>query len=174
MRRILLPLLVCLLALSACGSDDGDSDSGDSGTSNADEITLEGDSGSVTVEGAYGDEPKVSVDGTFEVKKTNVEVMSEGDGDTVKDTDTVKVDYHGVGGTTGEVFDSSFERGEPARFPLDGVVAGFSKAIAGQKVGSRVAVAVAPEDGYPDGTPDGAIKPGESLVFVIDILDHKG
>ncbi len=171
MRRLLLPLLVCLLALSACGTDDG---RGDSGTSNADEVTLESDSGSVTVEGAYGDKPTVTVDGTFEVAETNVEVMSEGDGDTVQDTDTVEVDYHGVGGTSGDVFDSSFERGESARFPLDGVVAGFSKAIAGQKVGSRVAVAVAPEDGYPDGTPDGAIKPGESLVFVIDILGREG
>ncbi|HLR83383.1 MAG TPA: FKBP-type peptidyl-prolyl cis-trans isomerase [Nocardioidaceae bacterium] len=169
MRRVLLPLLICLLALSACGGEDGDS-----GTDNADEVSLEGDSGSVTVEGEYGDEPKVTVDGTFEVEATDVQVMSEGDGDAVEETDTVEVDYHGVGGTTGEVFDSSFERGEPARFPLDGVVAGFSKAIAGQHVGSRVAVAVAPEDGYPEGTPDGAIKPDESLVFVIDILDRNG
>ncbi|UYM05050.1 FKBP-type peptidyl-prolyl cis-trans isomerase [Solicola gregarius] len=169
MRRLCFLLSVCLLVLTACGDDDGGSDG--SGTSNSDEVTLEGDSGSATVEGAYGDEPKVTVDGTFEVSETSVEVMTEGDGATVKDTDTVKVDYHGVGGTTGKVFDSSFQRGEPIEFPLNQVVPGFSKGIAGQKVGSRVAISVAPEDGYPDGTPDGAIKAGESLVFVVDIID---
>ncbi|UPK73112.1 FKBP-type peptidyl-prolyl cis-trans isomerase [Nocardioidaceae bacterium SCSIO 66511] len=169
MRRLCILLIACLLVLTACGDDDGGGGS-DSGTTNSDEVTLEGDSGSVTVTGAYGDEPDVTVDGKFEVSETDVQVMSEGDGKTVKDTDTVKVDYHGVGGTSGEVFDSSFERGEPVEFPLDGVVAGFSKGIADQKVGSRVAIAVAPEDGYPDGTPDGSIEAGESLVFVVDIV----
>lgn len=164
MRRLCLALLVSLLALTACGNEDAASTDSDTG-----QATFEGESGSVTVEGAYGDEPTITVDGTFEVAETSVEVLSEGDGKTVKKSDKVEVDYHGVGGTSGEVFDSSFERGETARFPLDGVVAGFAKGLTGQPVGSRVAIAVTPEDGYPDGTPDGAIKPGESIVFVVDI-----
>jgi peptidylprolyl isomerase len=50
------------------------------------------------------------------------------------------------------------------------VVPGFQKAIAGQKVGSTVAVAMASADGYPDGQPSAGILPGDSLVFAIKIL----
>ena len=48
---------------------------------------------------------------------------------------------------------------------------GFQKAIAGQKVGSTVAVAMTSADGYPDGQPSAGIEKGDSLVFAIKILD---
>jgi peptidylprolyl isomerase len=51
------------------------------------------------------------------------------------------------------------------------VVPGFQKAIAGQKVGSTVAVAMTSADGYPDGQPSAGIEKGDSLVFAIKILD---
>ncbi|MGB7362816.1 MAG: FKBP-type peptidyl-prolyl cis-trans isomerase, partial [Rhodococcus sp. (in: high G+C Gram-positive bacteria)] len=54
------------------------------------------------------------------------------------------------------------------------VVAGFQKAIAGQTVGSTVAVAVTSEDGYPNGQPRAGIEPGDSLIFAISILDVTG
>ena len=57
----------------------------------------------------------------------------------------------GVNGRDGTVFDNSYERAEPVDFPLTGVVKGFQKAIAGQKVGSTVGVAMTSADGYPDG-----------------------
>jgi FKBP-type peptidyl-prolyl cis-trans isomerase len=50
-------------------------------------------------------------------------------------------------------------------------VPGFQKAIAGQKVGSTVAVAMTSADGYPEGQPAAGIQPGDSLVFAIKILD---
>ena len=77
----------------------------------------------------------------------------------------------GVDGRDGRVFDSSYDRGTPVEFELSAVVPGFQKAIAGQKVGSTVAVAMAPADGYPDGQPRAGIEPGDSLVFVIKILE---
>jgi len=76
----------------------------------------------------------------------------------------------GVNGRDGNVFDSAYERGTPADFPLTGVVPGFQKAIAGQKVGSTVAVAMDPADGYPEGQPAAGIQKGDSLVFAIKIL----
>ena len=85
-------------------------------------------------------------------------------------TATASVCYVGVNGRDGSVFDSSYQRGEPAEFPLNGVVAGFQKAIVGQKVGSTVAVAMTSADGYPDGQPAAGIAPGDSLVFAIKIL----
>lgn len=175
MRRLAVLLFAGLLVLTACGDDTSDSGSGsDAPAVTASKATIEGDKGTVTVEGKYGEEPKVTVDGTFEVNETSVDVMSEGDGATVKKTDTVLVDYHGVNGTTGKVFDSSFERGQPISFPLDGVVAGFSKGLVGQTIGSRVVISVTSDDGYPQGTPDGSIKPGDSLIFVVDLHDPKG
>ncbi len=72
---------------------------------------------------------------------------------------------------TGRCSTAAYERGTPADFPLDGVVPGFQKAIAGQKVGSTVAVAMTSADGYPDGQPAAGIQPGDSLIFAIKILD---
>ncbi len=89
-------------------------------------------------------------------------------------TATVSVCYMGVNGRDGSVFDSSFQRGAPVDFPLTGVIAGFQKAITGQKVGSTVAVAVTSADGYPSGQPSAGIRPGDSLIFAIKILDATG
>ncbi len=85
-------------------------------------------------------------------------------------TARVSVCYMGVNGRDGSVFDNSYERGAPIEFPLNGVVPGFQKAIAGQKVGSTVAVAMTSADGYPNGQPSAGIRPGDSLVFAIKIL----
>jgi peptidylprolyl isomerase len=77
----------------------------------------------------------------------------------------------GVNGRDGSVFDSSYKQGAPVQFSLDGVVPGFQKAIAGQKVGSTVAVAMTSADGYPEGQPSAGIQKGDSLIFAIKILD---
>jgi FKBP-type peptidyl-prolyl cis-trans isomerase len=88
----------------------------------------------------------------------------------VSPTAKVSVCYMGVNGRDGSVFDSSYERGAPVDFPLNGVVPGFQKAIAGQNVGSMVAVAMTSADGYPNGQPSAGIRPGDSLIFAIKIL----
>jgi peptidylprolyl isomerase len=139
------------------------------------EWTLPGASGSVAVTGSTDSAaPEVTVDGPFSVGETQVHTLQAGDGPVVPDTATVSVCYMGVNGRDGSVFDSSYERGEPAEFPLDGVVPGFQKAIAGQNVGSTVAVAMAPADGYPEGQPSAGIQKGDSLVFAIKILGITG
>lgn len=137
--------------------------------------TLAGATGSVAVTGSTDSTaPAVTVDAPFSVTDTQVQTLQAGDGPVVGDTATVLVCYVGVDGRDGAVFDSSYQRGAPEEFPLDGVVAGFQKAIAGQTVGSTVAVAMAPADGYPDGQPGAGIQPGDTLVFEIKILDASG
>ncbi|EHI11048.1 peptidylprolyl isomerase, FKBP-type [Mycolicibacterium thermoresistibile ATCC 19527] len=134
--------------------------------------TFTGDTGSIAVTGPTDEAaPLVTVEGPFSVSETRVEVLQDGDGPVVADTADVLVCYLGVNGRDGTVFDTSFERGTPVNFPLDGVITGFQKAIAGQTVGSTVAVAMTPEDGYPDGQPAAGIQPGDSLIFAISILD---
>lgn len=138
----------------------------------APEWTLPGATGSVDVTGSTdAAAPSVKVTAPFSVTETQVQTLKPGDGPVVSDTATVLVCYMGVNGRDGSVFDSSYERGAPVDFPLDGVVTGFQKAIAGQKVGSTVAVAMTSADGYPDGQPGAGIQPGDSLVFAIKILD---
>ncbi|TDH55545.1 peptidylprolyl isomerase [Mycobacterium eburneum] len=135
------------------------------------EWTLSGDTGSVAVTGSTDTAaPQVTVDAPFSVAETQVHTLRAGDGPIVAADATVSVCYMGVDGRDGAVFDSSYQRGVPADFPLNRVVPGFQKAIAGQKVGSTVAVAMTSADGYPDGQPAAGIEKGDSLVFAIKIL----
>jgi FKBP-type peptidyl-prolyl cis-trans isomerase len=135
------------------------------------EWALPGTTGSVAVTGSTDETaPLVKVEAPFSAAETQVHTLQAGDGPVVANTATVSVCYMGVNGRDGTVFDSSYARGVPAQFSLNGVVPGFQKAIAGQKVGSTVAVAMAPADGYPDGQPSAGIQKGDSLIFAIKIL----
>jgi hypothetical protein len=141
---------------------------GDGGTP---EWTLSGATGSVGVTGSTDTAaPRITVTAPFSVAETAVQTLHPGNGPVVAPTATVSVCYMGVNGRDGKVFDSAYERGTPAQFPLNGVVPGFQKAIAGQKVGSTVGVAMSSADGYPDGQPQAGIQKGDSLIFAIKIL----
>jgi hypothetical protein len=175
-----------VVTLSACGSDT-DNEASSSTTRaaaprsecpqeahdpGAPEWTLPGDTGTIGVSGPTDTTmPLVKVSTPFSVNETHVRTLKAGDGAVVPPTATVSVCYMGVDGRDGRVFDSSYNRGTPVEFELSGVVPGFQKAITGQKVGSSVAVAMASADGYPDGQPRAGIEPGDSLIFVIKILD---
>jgi FKBP-type peptidyl-prolyl cis-trans isomerase len=135
------------------------------------EWTLTGATGSVAVTGSTDTAaPRVDVTAPFSVTQTEVHTLHGGDGPVVAPTAKVSVCYMGVNGRDGSVFDSAYQRGAPVDFPLDGVVPGFQKAIAGQKVGSTVGVAMTSADGYPDGQPQAGIQKGDTLVFAIKIL----
>jgi hypothetical protein len=137
----------------------------------APEWTLPGTTGSVAVTGSTDTTaPEVKVTTPFSVAETQVHTLVAGGGPVVAPTATVSVCYVGVNGRDGTVFDSSYERGAPEEFPLDGVVPGFQKAIAGQTVGSTVAVAMVSADGYPEGQPAAGIQKGDTLVFALKIL----
>lgn len=126
----------------------------------------------IKVEGERLKEPKVTVPAPWAVDQTRTKVLVPGDGPAVLENGTVEVHYYGVNGRTGQKFDDSFSRGEPIAFPLDQVVPGFKKGLAGQQVGSRVLVAMPGKDGYDQsgGSPQAGIQVGDSLVFVVDIV----
>ena len=126
----------------------------------------------VTVTGKFGDEPKVEFEPAMSVEKTEIEVLKKGAGEKVPAGAQVKVNYQGLNGRTGDEFDSSWTRGQPATFSLTQVVPGFTKAIEGQNVGSRILVAIPPADGYGSaGSPQAGIQGTDTLVFTIDIID---
>lgn len=139
------------------------------------EWTLTGATGKVAVTGSTdAAAPNITVHTPFSVTQTQVHTLHAGDGPVVADAATVLVCYMGVNGRDASVFDSSYERGAPIDFSLARVVPGFQKAIAGQHVGSTVAVAMTSADGYPDGQPAAGIQPGDTLIFAIKILDAAG
>lgn len=175
-RPILAALAAVLAtgALTACSSSDAAAacPTGGPNTSNSPDWTYQGQSGSIVVTGPTDTaSPQITVEKPFTVEQTHVQAFNPpGDGAVVADTATVSVCYLGVNGRTGERFDSTYDRGKPASFPLDGVIPGFKKAIAGQKVGTSVGVAIAPADGYVTGQPSAGIQAGDTLIFAIKIL----
>jgi peptidylprolyl isomerase len=98
--------------------------------------------------------------------------LTVGDGPEATPGQAVTVHYVGVSFTTGEEFDSSWSRNDPFRFPLGGgrVIAGWDKGVAGMKVGGRRKLVIPPHLAYGDRGAGAAIKPGETLIFVVDLL----
>jgi len=93
--------------------------------------------------------------------------LTEGTGDPVPEGATVTVDYIGVSCSTGKIFDSSYSRGEPATFPLDGVIPGWTDGIPGMKVGGQRLLVIPPDQAYGDTGAGTDIAPGETLWFVV-------
>jgi peptidylprolyl isomerase len=95
-----------------------------------------------------------------------------GDGPEAVAGQNVSVHYVGVAHSTGEEFDASYNRGSAFQFPLGGgrVIAGWDRGVQGMRVGGRRQLVIPPHLGYGDRGAGGAIKPGETLIFVVDLL----
>lgn len=98
------------------------------------------------------------------------QVIKEGDGDLPSLSDEVKCHYHGslIDGT---VFDSSVERGQPAVFPVNGVIQGWVEALQLMSVGSKWRLYVPPELGYGQQGAGGVIGPNSTLIFDVELLE---
>jgi peptidylprolyl isomerase len=114
--------------------------------------------------------PEISVDGVAAPTALVSQDLIKGTGPEVKETDTLTVNYVGVALATGKVFDSSFERGEKATFPLTGVIKGWTQGLAGKTVGSRVLLVIPKDLAYGE---EGQGDAKGDLVFVVDILGVK-
>ncbi len=101
-----------------------------------------------------------------------IEDIVVGDGPEAKPGHSVSVHYVGVAFSTGEEFDASWNRGQAFEFPLGGgrVIAGWDQGVAGMKVGGRRKLVIPPHLGYGNAGAGARIKPGETLIFVVDLL----
>ncbi|MDJ0738194.1 MAG: FKBP-type peptidyl-prolyl cis-trans isomerase [Gammaproteobacteria bacterium] len=95
--------------------------------------------------------------------------LASGDGEQPTAQDRVRVHYHGTR-IDGSVFDSSVERGEPADFPLSGVVPGFREAISNMRVGDHWQVFLPSALAYGERGAGSDIGPNEALIFEIRLL----
>ncbi|PKH03921.1 peptidylprolyl isomerase [Psychromonas sp. MB-3u-54] len=100
------------------------------------------------------------------------EVINLGEGEKPTAEATVSVHYHGTL-TDGTVFDSSVERGEPAEFPIGGVIAGWTEALQLMPVGSKFKLAVPADLAYGERGAGAAIGPHATLVFEVELLAIK-
>ncbi|HET7397110.1 MAG TPA: FKBP-type peptidyl-prolyl cis-trans isomerase [Intrasporangium sp.] len=102
-----------------------------------------------------------------------IEDLIVGDGREAKAGDTVRAHYVGVAHSTGEEFDSSWNRGTPLEFRLGVgmVISGWDKGIQGMKVGGRRKLTIPAHLAYGDRGAGSAIAPGEALIFVVDLDD---
>jgi peptidylprolyl isomerase len=146
---------IALTSLSACGGKDKVTDTASTGlpavTANA------GEAPTITA-------PTGTAPATLETKDIIV-----GTGTEVVASSTLTVQYTLMTWSDGKIIESSWTGGQPATFPLSGVIAGWQQGLPGTKVGGRRLLVIPADLGYgPNGS--GPIGPNETLIFVVDII----
>ncbi|MHA7304166.1 FKBP-type peptidyl-prolyl cis-trans isomerase [Arthrobacter sp. TMN-49] len=116
--------------------------------------------------------PSITIPKTDAPADMAVQVLTEGKGEVLAATDTISALYTGWTWSDGKKFDSSFDKGEPVSFGLQEVIQGWSKGLAGQKVGSTVQLTIPASLAYGDQAAAQG-KPVGTLVFVVKIESKK-
>jgi peptidylprolyl isomerase len=160
-RRALVAILVCAGFLSACGSSHPASVGG---------APSNGSIPSVSNATNLHVEPVVSASSGTPPTSLMTRDLIVGTGATAVASNTVLVQYVGANYSDGKDFDSSWQRGQAATFPLSGVVPGFAQGIVGMKVGGRREIVIPPALGYGAAGYPPAVSANETLVFVVDLI----
>jgi peptidylprolyl isomerase len=167
----ILLILIAVPAVTACGGEDeGSEDAGAATTAPAGEAgTSGGDEASADLE----EKPEVQVPDGPPPDELEVEDLVEGDGDEAQQGDLLEVEYVGVLYENGSEFDSSWERDEPFAFQLGAgmVIPGWDEGLEGMREGGRRRLTIPPDLAYGEAGAPPDIGPGETLVFVIDLVD---
>ena len=118
------------------------------------------------------EKPEVDFPGGEPPAELQITDLKTGDGAEAKAGDMVQVHYVGVAYSTGEEFDSSYDRGDPLEFQLGvgRVIAGWDQGVQGMRVGGRRQLVIPPHLAYGDRGAGNAIAPGETLIFVCDLV----
>jgi peptidylprolyl isomerase len=119
------------------------------------------------------EKPEIEFPDTQPPEDLVVTDISVGEGAEATTGATVTAHYVGVAHSTGEEFDASYNRGEPLSFRLGvgQVIAGWDQGIEGMRVGGRRQLVIPPQFAYGDRGAGGAIGPGETLIFMVDLVD---
>ena len=116
--------------------------------------------------------PEIDFPGGEPPAELEIADLWEGDGAVAKAGDMVRVHYVGVVFSTGEEFDSSWSRDDPLEFRLGvgQVIAGWDQGVQGMRVGGRRQLTIPPDLAYGDRGAGRSIAPGETLIFVCDLV----
>jgi peptidylprolyl isomerase len=121
------------------------------------------------------EKPEIDFPGGEPPADLQITEVTEGDGAEARAGQTVDVHYVGVAHSSGEEFDASYNRGAPLSFRLGvgQVIAGWDQGVQGMRVGGRRQLVIPPHLAYGDRGAGGVIGPGETLVFVVDLVGVK-
>ena len=116
--------------------------------------------------------PEIDFPGGEPPAELEITDIWEGNGAEANPGDLVQVHYVGVAYSTGEEFDASWNRGDPLQFQLGAghVIAGWDQGVQGMKVGGRRQLIIPPDLAYGDRGAGTSIAPGETLIFVCDLV----
>lgn len=169
--RLTITCAAAALGLVAAGCGDGGVETA---TFEVDAPPADQQQASGGQDAASADKPEVEVPSGPPPKRLQMEDLEEGDGDVARKGDEVSVNYVGVSYSNGEEFDTSYGRG-PFTFTLgEGrVIPGWDRGVAGMKVGGRRKLVIPPHLAYGEQGSPPTIKPNETLVFVVDLLEVK-
>ena len=119
------------------------------------------------------EKPEIEFPGSEPPADLEITDVTVGDGEEAKSGQRVSVHYVGVAHSTGEEFDASYNRGQPLQFQLGvgQVISGWDTGVQGMKVGGRRQLVIPPHLGYGDRGAPPVIKGGETLIFVVDLLE---
>jgi peptidylprolyl isomerase len=174
-RTLLGLALAASLALTAaaCGDDSG----GSAGTTAAAATTAATDSGLPVVTGDLSSKPTIEIPDTAPPTDLVVKVLQEGDGAPVAKGDVIEAHYVGQVWKDGTQFDASWDRGQPAQFPVGvgRLIKAWDEGLVGVPYGSRVLVIAPPDYGYgAGGNAQAGIAGDDTLVFVVDLVQKVG
>ena len=165
---VILSSLTLLISLSACSTDGGAPSDGPKGEGNQ----LTGGNLSnqyVEVSAEAGLAPTISSPSGTPPATLVTEDVIIGSGKVASSDSTLTVHYTLMAWSTGEIVESSWS-GQPAQFPLSGVILGWQQGIPGMAVGGRRLLVIPPDLGYGEAG-GGPIGPNETLIFVVDLID---
>ena len=159
-HKLALAILPIFL-ITACSTDGG-----------VDSMTNQGQSSSALPEigGTKGGKPSITAPSGQAPSTLQSKDIFIGSGKEAIATSTLEVHYTLMTWGTGQIVESSWDRGQTATFPLNGVIAGWQQGIPGMKEGGRRLLVIPPDLGYGAQGAGGAIGPNETLVFVVDLV----
>lgn len=170
--------LTCALAvtgallLSGCASSPTPTSSPGNVPSSATPSSSNSNASGYAVSSDPGAKPVVEIAaGAGNVDNLIVRDIVEGTGAAVQATDNVTVHYVGIGALSRQQFDSSWDAGTTASFPLNGVILGWQQGLVGMKVGGRRLLVIPGSLAYGANPPAGSgIQADETLIFVVDLV----
>ncbi len=148
-------IALSITSLTACGGED--------------QVAQTSASGLPVVTGNAGEAPTIEAPSGTPPTTLETKDIIVGTGTEILATSTLTVHYTLMSWSNGAIVESSWNGGQPATFPLSGVIAGWQQGLPGAKVGGRRLLVIPAELGYgPNGS--GPIGPNETLIFVVDII----
>lgn len=177
MKKIFAYAAIAAAAISVLATSCGKSDkkAADSDSLEVEEEAVQTAAPSDSVAALFADPARKSsaaTDTTYAVTDSGLKyfTVKEGTGKSPKATDLVTVHYEGKL-TDGTVFDSSYTRGEPAQFPLNQVIPGWTEGLQLMKEGGKTVFYIPSKIGYGEmGTPGGPIPPNADLIFTVELI----